>query len=195
MGSYQSRWLDQEKRLTLWSSLESPQYSTRIGNSDETLQFLIENFFNEKGAEKNFIKYGLLPSAKKANPTWLSDFPKGRIKMGLRAVYANPYCKLIQMEDKCKCYFHMMQEIWKVLSTTTTHRLSRVRRHRHRAELPIIFVKIFNYICPNCQLYLSKLSYDARNMTTHRLSPVRRHRHRGAKLGEILSPLSPPGLS
>ena len=151
MGSYQSRWLDQEKRLTLWSSLESPQYSTRIGNSDETLQFLIENFFNEKGAEKNFIKYGLLPSAKKANPTWLSDFPKGRIKMGLRAVYANPYCKLIQMEDKCKCYFHMMQEIWKVLSTTTTHRLSRVRRHRHRAELPIIFVQ-------NCQLYLSKLS-------------------------------------
>ena len=72
---------------------------------------------------------------------------------------------------------------------------TRVRRHRHGAELPIIFVKIFNYICPNCQLYLSKLSYDARNMTTHRLSPVRRHRHRGAKSREILSPLSPPRLS
>ena len=62
-------------------------------------------------------------------------------------------------------------------------------------KLPIVSVQTVNCICPNCQLYLSKLSYDARNMTTHRLSPVRRHRHMGAKSGEILSPLSPPRLS
>ena len=59
--------------------LELPQCSTRIVNWVEILQFLIKTFYNEKGAEKN-IKYGLLPSANKANPAWLSDFPEERIK-------------------------------------------------------------------------------------------------------------------